>query len=81
MTDPDEPPLIPLTQLEAKLGEVASAVADHPLWKETLGQKRHGLHNFVLASLTEATRGLSPVQTEASIERLDKLMQQIKRMR
>ncbi len=77
----DEPELPLLTPLERKLGEVAATISDHPDLRAGLGDARHALHNFVLASLTECTRDIPELLWPELIERLDKLMAQVARMR
>ena len=65
---------------QIKMAEFAACVAEHSSFRDLLGDKRHGLHNCVLAGLYAVYDGCLPSDEREMIRRLDATMATIKRM-
>lgn len=62
-----------MTPGQKKMGEYAATVADHPYYRALLDcdDKRHALHNAVLAGMDAVYGGCLPSDEREMIRRLD----------
>ncbi len=72
-----------MTPGEKKIGEYASAVADHPYYKTLFkddDRARHAMHNAVLAGMDAVYRGCLPSDEREMIRLLDAKLAFVRKM-